>query len=130
VAKPGAPVQDDLASSVGRMAMVWGPGVLVILLTEPLGGWARTLGSVAGLSWLGALCLWNTARCRRVHCLFTGPFFLVMAGVSLLTGLGLVSLGPNTWNDLSAVTLVGAIVLYFVPERIWGRYWRPSDRPN
>lgn len=109
------------------MAVIWGPGVLLLVLTGPFGGWPRTIGWTAGLIWLGAFCLWNTTRCRRVHCLFTGPFFLVMAMVALLAGLGVVSIGANTWNILSGTILVGGIALYYVPELIWGRYWHRSE---
>ena len=119
--------QNDLASSAGRMAVIWGPGVMLLILTGPFGRWPRTIGWTAGLLWLGTLCVWNTTRCRRVHCLFTGPFFLVTAMVSLLAGLGIVSLGVNTWNILSGPILVGGVVLHYVPELIWGRYWRRAD---
>lgn len=120
------PVQRDLASNVGRMAMSWGPGVLLLVVTAPFAGWARSLGWAAGLTWLGAVCLLNLARCGRVHCAFTGPFFLIMALASLLAGFGVLSVGANPWNVLSEVILIGAVVLYCVPELIWGRYWRRS----
>jgi hypothetical protein len=75
---------------------------------------------------MGLLCLWNAARCRRVHCLFTGPFFLAMAVIVLLSGFGAVSLGARGWNILSATTLLGGAVLCCVPELILGRYWGRS----
>ena len=40
------------------------------------------------LTWMGVACLVNAGRCGRVHCHFTGPFFLVMALASLLFSLG------------------------------------------
>ena len=52
-------------SSVGQ-ALVWAPSLAI--------------GGVA--------CLANARQCRRVHCYFTGPFFLLMAAVSLLHGVG------------------------------------------
>ena len=122
------PAQNDLASSVGKMATIWGPGVLLIVLTGPLGGWPRTIGWTAGLLWLAAFCLLNSARCQRVHCRFTGPFFLVMAGVTMLAGVGIGSIGADTWNVISGTILVGGVVLYYLPELIWGRYWRRSER--
>ena len=118
------PAHRDLAATAARMAMNWGPGLLVIVLTAPIGGWPRTLGWTAGFLWLAAFCFWNFARCRRVHCLFTGPFFLVMAGATMLVGFGVLPSGPGAWNTLSGVTLIGGLVLYFVPEWLFGRYWR------
>jgi hypothetical protein len=122
-----APVQGDLASSLGRMTMIWGPGALLIALTSSLGGWSRTIGMTAGLVWLSAFCFWNGARCGRVHCVFTGPFFLAMAAATLLVGLGVASLGRDIWNVLSATILIGGAMLCCIPEIILGRrYWRAS----
>ncbi len=35
----------------------------------------------------------NALRCGRLHCYITGPFFVAMAIVTLLYGLGAVPLG-------------------------------------
>jgi hypothetical protein len=117
-------VQKDLASTGARTLLFWGPSVLLIALTSPLGRLLHTIGWTAGLLWLAAMCVWNGARCRRVHCYFTGPFFFAMAVVTLLVGFGVFSLGENTWGLLGNVILIGGIVLCCGPELIWGRYWR------
>jgi len=116
-------VQNDLTSTSARTAMFWGPGLLLLILSGNFGWWGHTIAWTAGLLWLAVMCFWNSARCRRVHCIFTGPFFLAMAVVTLLVGFGVFSLGANTWNLLSAVILIGGIVLCCGPELIWGRYW-------
>ncbi len=120
-------IQNDLASTGARAAMFWGPGVLLLALTGQLGWWGRTIGWTAGLTWLAAMCVWNSTRCRRVHCAFTGPFFLAMAVVTLLVGFRIISLGESTWNRLGDTILIGAVVLCFGPELIWGRYWRGAQ---
>jgi hypothetical protein len=120
------PNESDLASSCTRTVLFWGPGVLLIVLTGNLGGWARTIGWTAGLVWLATFCLWNAARCRRVHCIFTGPFFLMMAAATILAGSGVVSLGRDTWNVLGALVLIGGLSLSIVPELVWGRYWEST----
>ena len=74
------------------------------------------------LAWMGAACLANARRCGRVHCFFTGPFFLAMAALALAVGLDMVSLSAGGWDWIGGGTLAGAVLLYFVPERIWGRY--------
>jgi hypothetical protein len=121
-------VQNDLSSSAARMAIFWGPGVLLLVLTARLGWWEHTIGWTAGLSWLAIMCLWNGARCQRVHCMFTGPFFLAMAVVTLLVGFRVFSLGNSTWGLLGDTILVGGTVLCFGPELIWGHYWRGAQK--
>ena len=87
-------------SSTGQ-ALVWAPGLLVF----------------------SAGCIANALGCRRVHCYFTGPFFFLMAAVSLLHGLGVLSLGEAGWTWIELTTLIGAVTLAYVSERVWGRYW-------
>ena len=41
------------------------------MLTGQLGWWGHTVGWTAGLVWLAIMCLWNSVRCQRVHCMFT-----------------------------------------------------------
>jgi hypothetical protein len=84
-------------------------------------GW-RTAVWVVALSAMGAGCVANALRCGRVHCYLTGPFFLVMAIVALLYGLGVVPLGGDGWNVLGLLVLVGALALWFIPEVFFGRY--------
>jgi hypothetical protein len=118
------PQESDLASGCTRTLLFWGPGVALIGLTGPLSLYARTLGWTAGLLWLAAFCLWNVARCHRTHCMFTGPFFLLMAVTTVLVGLGVVSFGRETWQILGDVILIGGVGLCFLPEFLWGRYWQ------
>ena len=75
----------------------------------------------ASLVFMGAVCLVNASRCGRIHCLFTGPFFILGAIASLGFGLGLLPLGPSAWNWIGAITIVGAIALTCIPELVLGR---------
>ena len=61
----------------------------------------------ASLTHMGAACLINAARCGRVHCYFTGPFFLLAAVATLLHGFSIVPLGPDGWLGLIVATAVG-----------------------
>ena len=80
------------------------------------------------LAWMGLACLANARRCGRMHCFFTGPFFLAMAALALLVGLGFVSLGEGSWSWIGGATLVGAVLLTYLPERLWGRYAARGQR--
>jgi len=77
---------------------------------------------------MGGVCLANAFRCGRVHCYFTGPFLLAMSGASILYGAGVLPLGANGWNLLGLVLLVGAVLLMTLPEWVFGRYRRATDR--
>lgn len=82
----------------------------------------RTLMWPASLGTVGAACLANATRCGRVHCYFTGPFYVAMAAVSLAYGLDRLPLGAHGWEIIAVVVLVGGLILSYVPERILGQY--------
>ncbi len=101
------------------------PAVAMIVAARPefSAGW-RTGVWTAALVVMGLACIANALRCRRVHCYLTGPFFLVMALVTLLYGAGAVSLGRNGWNLIGLMVLAGAIALCCLPEMLFGKYRR------
>ncbi|HVR45294.1 MAG TPA: hypothetical protein VMT95_01445 [Candidatus Binatia bacterium] len=80
--------------------------------------WAAALGVMA------AACALNAWRCGRLHCYFTAPFLFVMAAAALLLGFGPLGRIYAAWNVLGLVVIVGAVVLTWLPERIFGRYRR------
>ena len=65
----------------------------------------------------------------RTHCYLTGPFFLILAGVALLYGIGTLPLGARGWSTLSASFVLGSVILCCVPELFLGRY-RSSASPH
>ncbi len=80
------------------------------------------------ISWAGSLfvmsggCFLNAARCGRLHCYLTGPFFFGMALVSLLHGFDVIPLGESAWLLIAVATGFGAVGLIYIPEWAWGRY--------
>lgn len=114
----------DLAGTCGSTLLWWGPGVALMLITGSMGWWPRVAGWSLALAWFGALCLVNARRCGRLHCYFTGPFFLILAAVVLAVGFRFISFGSNTWGDIVWAAVVGCIALTTLPELIWGRYRR------
>ena len=122
----------DVLSSRGATGLLYGLPSLVILasgvtirghlitfdLASPWRGaiWAVAMGVMA------AACLVNALRCGRTHCYFTGPFFVLTALASLGYGLGALPLGPEGWNIIGMTTLVGALVLMWLPEAAFGKY--------
>ncbi len=116
----------DLAGGMLRPLIVFGLPTLAVLGTGFGGFSGRVLAVVWPLAflWLGIACLANAVRCGRVHCWFTGPFFLLLAVLSFLLGAEILTLGGNGWTVLRNTFAIGGVALYFLPETIWGRYFR------
>jgi hypothetical protein len=83
--------------------------------------WRTGIWTVA-LIVMGTACIANAARCRRMHCYVTGPFFLLMALGTLFYGAGVIHLGANGWNLIGMTTLIGAIILTCLPDLLFGKY--------
>jgi hypothetical protein len=116
-----------LVQNPNALIVLWGvPPVIMLLSAWRAGsGWIVTLTWTLSLAVMGGACLVNARGCGRMHCYFTGPFFLLMAVASLAYGLHWVLLGPHGWLYLGAVPLAGGGLLGFMPEWLWGRY-RPA----
>ena len=115
--------RDILSRPWLAFAVWWLPAIAIAVTggTDVGVGW-RTIVWTASLTIMGIGCIANAIRCGRLHCYITGPFFLVMAAVTVLVGLGVVPLGRNGWNVLSLTILTGAIALWCLPEMLFGRY--------
>ncbi len=119
------PRKTDLAGSRTKRLLVWGLPIAALTLSGFLDLEVRFVWPSA-LGWMGGACLWNALGCGRMHCFFTGPFFLLMAVASLIHGFDVVSFGPHGWDGIGGLTVVGGLALSFLPERIWGKYARTS----
>ncbi len=123
----GSSGQRDWVSGPASYAIAWGlpsAAMVAAIWAAPglrAGVWA------AALVWMGTACLVNARRCGRVHCRFTGPFFLVMAVVVVLHGLGAISLGPRGWAWIGIAIALGTAAIWILSERLWGRYRGGTD---
>ena len=115
--------RDLLRSGTSAFLLWWLPW-LAFALGYSLSPALRTVLWTTSLAFMGVACLLNAFRCGRIHCLFTGPFFILGAIVSLGYGLALLPLGPSGWKWIGAVTIIGAIALCCIPELVLGRYRR------
>ena len=113
----------DWAGSWRSLAGLWGVPALAMLSAALLGPEFRAVIWTAALLWMGGACIANARRCRRTHCRFTGPFYLLMA--ILVTGYatGALPIGDQGWAILGATTIAGTAVLWWGSERIWGPFW-------
>jgi hypothetical protein len=89
-------------------------------------GW-RTAVWAASFATIGFGCLVNALRCGRVHCYLTGPFFLIVAAVTLLYGLGIIHLGASGWSTIAVIALAGGVLLCCLPEALFGKYLRRHE---
>jgi hypothetical protein len=114
---------DLLSDRFATIAIYWLP--IAVLIASGFFGisnaWRSAIWAVALIA-MGVGCVFNALRCGRVHCYATGPFFLLIAAVAVLYGLGIAPLGPRGWNTIALVTLVGGVALYYLPELFFGRY--------
>lgn len=106
-----------------RFLLIWCLPIAALVISHQIGGLFRVIAWPMLLTWMGIACLLNARRCRRLHCYLTGPFFLLLAVLSLLYGVGALPLGAHGWSTLSLVLLVGGLFLFYVPEWLFGRYF-------
>jgi len=115
-------LKNDRAARPLSLGMNWAlpMGLLLISL------WSESLVTAliwtTSLVWMGGACLLNAAACGRIHCYFTGPFFLVMAAASVLHGFAVIDLGPDGWKWMGCALIAGSFIFWWGSETIWGRY--------
>lgn len=112
----------DWAEYSQTLILLWGMPAVAMLLAGFLAPLPRAVIWTVMLLWMGGACLANARRCSRTHCRFTGPFFILMAAGVVAYAIGLLRLGPDGWNILGAITLVGAVGLWWASERVWGKF--------
>lgn len=115
--------RDLLSDRLATFAIYGLPAiVLVVIGFVNVGNTWRTAVWAVALATMGVGCVVNALRCGRVHCYATGPFFLVMAVVAVLFGLGVAPFGALNWNEIALAALTGGVALYYLPELVFGRY--------
>jgi len=117
---------DDLIRNGTRLLLFYGLPVAAIQLTGFVGG--RTVAAVvwtAGFAVMGLVGVANAVRTRRVSGFFTGPWFLLTAAAVAAHYFGLLDVsGPVVLN----VGLFGGVLLYWISENIWGKYFGEDQR--
>ena len=112
----------DWVSDSRTFALAWGlPGMILIvgIFLDPL---LRTAMWAGALLWQGVACLINASRCERTHCYFTGPFFLIVAFVTILHGFQVISLGVNGWMWIGLTIVSGTGFMWLFTEKAWDKF--------
>jgi hypothetical protein len=114
----------DLTRNWGRLLLFYGISFLVIQLAGNLSDSELAVAIAWSVSFgiMGVACVLNAVRCGRVHCWFTGPWFLLTATVTVLRYLNVTTI---PWPMIVNGGLLGALFLYFATEKIWGKYFNP-----
>ncbi len=112
----------DWAGNIRTLLAVWGLPLIVILAGAFTGTTLRAVIWSLALAWMGGACLINARRCGRVHCRYTGPYYLALIVPVLLLGAGQISFGPYAWWILGVAILLGGKIIWWITETRWGRY--------
>ena len=120
-------LQNDWAASLRSYLSIWGLPKVAIIVSAIAPLPFRTVVWITALAWMGFACMMNSRRCGRVHCRYTGPFYLSLIVPVLLLGLGVIEEGPYAWIVLGGLGVFGGYVITWATEGIWGRYERPHQ---
>lgn len=82
----------------------------------------RTAIWCMALLWMGAACMLNARRCGRVHCRYTGPYYLALVVPVLAAGTGAIDVGTAGWVVLAAMIFIGGKAIWWITETAWGSY--------
>ena len=120
-------VSNDHAAQPLPFFWSWGLPIIVWISTNFMSGVVPFPAIVAIMSgaffWMGLACLLNARRCRRRHCYYSGPIFILGAFAVLLVGFEVISLGRDGLIIVTGATLILALLTY-VSEPIFGKYVR------
>lgn len=119
----------DMAGKPLPFFWAWGLPMMILVATNSMSGFVPltiiVLIIVAALIWMGTACVHNARRCRRRHCYYSGPIFLIGALAALVVGFHVIDLGPDGLSIVVGVTVVAALATYGT-EYIWGPYVGPK----
>jgi hypothetical protein len=122
VAFSSTPVSRDWLGNWRSSALAWWiphAGLLAGLLASvPV----RVAVWTAALLWMGLACIFNSRRCARTHCRYTGPYYLSMIVPVLVIGLVIRSDDALAWLILGTVIVGGSKLIWWATERAWGKF--------
>lgn len=113
----------DLVDNPAAFAVAWGLPMAILVGAIWLDHPFKTLLCGGSLTWMGIACLANASRCGRVHCHFTGPFYLLLAVLSVLHGYRILDWGERGWMWLGILVAGGTVLIWSASEVIAGRYF-------
>ncbi len=119
--------RNDWAAGSKGFALAWGLPIAAMAGAIWLGPAVKTVIWIVALVWMGSACLLNARRCGRIHCFYTGPFFLAMTVPVALHGSAILPLGPEGWRWLAIAIGAGGGGIWWLSEKVAGRYRRKAE---
>lgn len=115
----------DTAARPLPFLIAWGLPIILLVSTNFMTGFVPLSAIIALMSgaflWMGLACVLNARRCRRRHCFYSGPIFIIGAIAVLLVGFEIISLGRDGLTMVVAATLTLALSTY-LKEPLLGKY--------
>ncbi|NNC36489.1 MAG: hypothetical protein EX271_05300 [Acidimicrobiales bacterium] len=115
----------DQAARPLPFLLAWGLPILLLISTNFMPGLVPLpviIGLMSGaFLWMGLACVLNARRCRRRHCYYSGPIFILGAIAVLLVGFQIIDLGRDGLIMVVYVTLTLALLTY-LSEPVFGKY--------
>jgi hypothetical protein len=111
-----------LANTPGSLIAWWIPHATLLaslFASVPI----RSTIWIVTLIWMGSACIANSRRCGRIHCRYTGPYYLAMIGLVLV--ISLIASGIYEWIALGVVIVTGDKLIWWATERAWGKFSWP-----
>ena len=104
--------------------LFWGLPIFGILITNLEAIQWRDTNLIIGVSllWMGAGSFFNAMNCGRVHCFFTGPWFVFIAILPMLQAFNVMTVAQETWNLYVNIVTVGTLAIWFGSEKALGHY--------
>ena len=122
--------KEDWVANRMQFTLAWGLPTALLFAS-----WLMELPSfltgtlwMLGLSWMGFACLRNASYCGRMHCFFSGPYFILSGIVALGIGLNWPLLNLIDFSNLGLFLLIATPVICVLPEVLWGTYKPNRDK--
>jgi len=118
---PPQTARDWLGSVHTSLLAWWVPKAAILAgLLVPVS--VRAVIWIVALIWMGAACILNARRCNRMHCRYTGPYYLAMIAPVIALGAWPYNVGILGWVCLAVIILGGGWFIWWATERAWGKF--------
>jgi hypothetical protein len=117
-----ASLKTDWLADPFTKALAWRLPLVVIFAALLVPVPARVGIWAVAFAWMGAACVLNYRRCGRIHCRYTGPYYLAMIVPVLALGIAPVLIPITGWLAIAVAIPIGSKLIWWATERAWGKF--------